>query len=660
MARRSLTAFLIVWTCAAAPLQAVPPQSALAEAVKRRDTAGLRALLKQGADVNAAEGDGTTALHWAAMNGDVETTRMLLYAGANVKATTRLGGHTPLLMVSRLGNAAMMKTLIEGGADPNQPTTNGTTPLMLAAASGNVDAVALLLDRGAKIDAKENAMGETALMFAAAYGRTGVVQLLVARGADVKATGKVVDLFAYTKEAEDALAAAIGRRQLESQGTLDPQAAAKPAELKPAAEPAPAAKPKAVPTPKPAKAKASGKREPAAKSVAEAKPESNPEDANATDPSEPGTPAAEAKPAAAKPAAPAKPPEKPKVAGVDRGFFYNELVGYTGGLTPLHFAVRQGQIETIQALLDAGADVNQVTSGDKTSPLLMATVNGRFDVAKLLLEKGADPRLASENGVTPLYAAVNVQWAPKALYPQPRAYLQQKTSHLDLMAALLEKGADPNARLKKKVWYSGYNFDLSGVDESGATAFWRAAYGADVDAMRLLVAKGAEPKIRTLRPVGRPRTGDGQRDAKDVSGLPPVPVGGPGVTALQAAAGVGYGEGFAANSHRYAPGGMLAAVKYLVDELGMDVNEIDHEGNTALHHAAARGDNEMILYLTAKGANVMATNREGRTTADMANGPVQRVEPFPETIALLEKMGAKNNRKCVSCDNAVAAKTGSK
>ena len=136
---------------------------------------------------------------------------------------------------------------------------------------------------------------------------------------------------------------------------------------------------------------------------------------------------------------------------------------------------------------------------------------------------------------------------------------------------------------------------------------------------------------------------------KDVSGLPPVPVGGPGVTALQAAAGVGYGEGFAANSHRFAPTGMLAAVKYLVEELHVDVNEYDHEGNTALHHAAARGDVEMIEYLVSKGANVQAISREGRTTADMANGPVQRTQPFPEAVALLEKLGSKNNHKCVSC-----------
>jgi ankyrin repeat protein len=114
MARRALTAFMIAWTCAAAPLQALPPQSALAEAVKQRDTAALRALLKQGADVNAAEGDGTTALHWAAMNGDAETAQMLLYAGANVKATTRSATAAD---DQPLGNATMMKTLLDGGAD---------------------------------------------------------------------------------------------------------------------------------------------------------------------------------------------------------------------------------------------------------------------------------------------------------------------------------------------------------------------------------------------------------------------------------------------------------------------------------------------------------------------------------------------------------------
>ena len=81
---------------------------------------------------------------------------------------------------------------------------------------------------------------------------------------------------------------------------------------------------------------------------------------------------------------------------------------------------------------------------------------------------------------------------------------------------------------------------------------------------------------------------------------------------------------------------MLPAVKYLVEELHVDVNARDHDGNTALHHAAARGDNEMIQYLVSKGADVTAVNREGQTTADMANGPVQRMQPFPETIKLLE------------------------
>ena len=218
------------------------------------------------------------------------------------------------------------------------------------------------------------------------------------------------------------------------------------------------------------------------------------------------------------------------------------------------------------------------------------------------------------------------------------------------MKLLIDKGADVNARVAKKVWFTSFNTDLSGVDEIGATPFWRAAYAADIDAMRLLVAHGADPNIPTMRPAGRPFTGDGDRNViADVSGLPPVPVGGPGVPPLVAAAGVGYGEGFAANSHRHAPAGIAAALKYMVEELGADVNAVDFEGNNAIHHSAARGDVESILYLVSKGGDVTRVSREGRSTADMANAPVQRVQPFPEALALLIKLGAKNNNKCVSC-----------
>ena len=118
----------------------------------------------------------------------------------------------------------------------------------------------------------------------------------------------------------------------------------------------------------------------------------------------------------------------------------------------------------------------------------------------------------------------------------------------------------------------------------------------------------------------------------------------------QAAAGVGYGEGFAANSHRYAPGGMLAAVTLSRrgDCTPTSTPPIT-KATTALHQAAARGDIEMIKYLVSKGANVKAINREGQSTADMANGPVQRTQPYPEALALLESLGAINNHKCVSC-----------
>jgi uncharacterized protein len=543
----------------------------VADAAMEGNRDAVKALLKQAADVNAAQGDGMTALHWAAMKNDADLVQTLLYAGANVKATTRIGAYTPLLLAAKNGSAEALEPLLEAGADVDAATSNGTTPLMFAAASGSTAAVAALLAGGADVNAAESVRGLTPLMFAAASNRAAVLKMLADYGADLEATSKVTDLVALSRD---------------------------PAALREFTQGNP---------PPPGQEPQGGRNGPAGRG------------------------------------------RGGQIAGVDRNFQLNELVAAQGGATPLLLAAREGHLESVRALLDAGADINQVSAGDRTSPLLIATINGHFDLALDLIARGADPTLAAENGATPLYGAINCEWAPKALYPQPRAQVNQKSTYLDLMHALLDEGADPNARLNKKVWYSGYSFDLSGVDEIGATAFWRAAYASDVDAMKLLVAYGADPNIRTKRSAGRPRAGDIDREVKDISDLPPVPVGGPGVTPLQAAAGAGYGEGFAANSHRFAPGGMLAAVKYLVEELGADVNAFDHEGNTALHHAAARGDVEMIQYLVSKGADVKAVTREGRTTADMANGPVQRIQPFPEAVALLEKLGSKNNHKCVSC-----------
>jgi uncharacterized protein len=206
-------------------------------------------------------------------------------------------------------------------------------------------------------------------------------------------------------------------------------------------------------------------------------------------------------------------------------------------------------------------------------------------------------------------------------------------------------------RIYRKPWFTEYNFELLRTDDSGATAFWRAAWGADIAAMKLLVEHGADPNIRTMKIASRGNFQGGTRGGSDSdpTGRPPMPTGGPGATALTAVAGTGYSEGFAGNAHRYAPTGLFAAVKYLVEELGMDVNAEDEDGNTAVHNAASRGDNEMIQYLVSKGADVKKVNRRGQTTVDMANGPVQRTQPYPETIKLLESLGAKNNHKCVSC-----------
>src|SRR5262249_56917181 len=125
---------------------------------------------------------------------------------------------------------------------------------------------------------------------------------------------------------------------------------------------------------------------------------------------------------------------------------YADLVGAQGGLTALLLASREGVADTVFALLDGGADLNQVSTSDRTSPLLMAVINGHFDLAMRLVERGADVRLASDAGATPLYGVLNMQWAPKARHPQPAKYMQQTVGYLELAEAILKRGADPTAR----------------------------------------------------------------------------------------------------------------------------------------------------------------------------------------------------------------------
>jgi ankyrin repeat protein len=550
---------LILSAALASSIYAAGP-SDIADAAQNKNAAVVKKLLKDGADVNAAQGDGMTALHWAALNGDAELASMLLYAGANVGAKTRIGGYTPLHLAAQIGNASVIAPLVAAGAQVGAATATGATALMQAAHSGSADSVRILLENGADPNVKETANGQTALMFAAAADRLDVVKLLLARGADLNVTSRVEDFAALTMT-----------NDADQNGVPRPQ--------------------------------------------------------------------------------PPPPPGGKDIPGVTRPFNYNELIGKHGGLAALHFAARQGAMATAEALIKGGANINQRGAGDKTTPILVAAINGHFDLVNYLLDNGADPNLASEGGVTPLYAVINVQWQPRSFYPQPRAYLQQKIGYLELMKKLLDKGADPNARTNRNTWFTQYNFDLLRTDDSGASPFWRAAYASDIAAMKMLIEHGADPNVFTMKVATRGFNQGGVRGGSDTdpSGRPPLPTGGPGTPPLVAAAGAGYSEGFAGNAHRFAPTGMLAAVKYLVEEVGVDVNAEDEDGNTAVHNAASRGDNEMILYLVSKGADVKKVNRRGQTTVDMANGPVQRTQPYPETIKLLEGLGAKNNHKCVSC-----------
>jgi uncharacterized protein len=582
------------------------PHSPLADALARGDKAAALQLLAEGADVNEAQPDGMTALHWAALRNDAEIADLLLARGADPGAVTRLGSYTPLHVAAEAGAHAVVSRLLEAGVDPGQETGTGAAAIHLAAQAGDAETVRLLLSYGADADARERSWGQTPLMVAAAQNGTEAIRTLLDGGASVDLRAHVVDVMARdmedrrARERRDAVLAEFREQHDPTQGEWRP-------------------------TPEQVQAAIRAAREVEAES----------RDGLPMDAEEWLRRAAE------------REDEWPV------GF--TALVGTEGGMSALLLAVRDGHRAAVDLLLDRGADIDLPNAGDGTTPILLAALNGHYDLVLHLLDRGADPTLGSVAGATPLYAVLNKEWAPNSRFPQPTYHHQQEATYLEVMEALLEAGSDPNVRLKRQLWYTTYNSDYLGVDRTGATPFWRAAYATDVAAMRMLLAYGADPNIPTMRPPERRRGfgggggGGGGVEEADPSGLPPIPTGGPGVYPIHAAAGVGYGQGFAANDHRHVSNGWMRTMRLLVEELGADVNQRDHNGYTPLHHAASRGDNEMIRYLVERGADVTAIARTGQTTADMANGPVERTPPYPSTIQLLESLGSANNNNCLSC-----------
>ena len=607
-ARVSLLVAAVLPAALAAQEAAPDAEGRLLAAAREGQVEVVGSLLREGANVNAARGDGLTALHLAAEGGRGAVAEALIAAGAAVEAGTRIGHHTPLHLAARGGHGAVARRLLEAGADPNTATTgSGVTALHLAAgATDGREAVAALLDHGADPNAREASAGQTPLIFAAAANRAEVVTALLAAGADPGITTAAVDVLpalALDREANRRFRAMIGAPP-ETRGPYGPEVdpeAEGPGELSPARVQA------AV------RAQRDFLR--SGYDVGDVSPHS----LGRLGPDYPGGP------------------------DLVRAPYREVLVGRTGGLTALMHAAREGHIEAAMALLDGGADLGQ-RSADGTSPLLMATLNGQFDLSLLLIERGADPDLAAAtDGATPLFAVLQTQWAPKSNYPQPRAQDLQDAGHLEVLRALLAAGADPNARLNTHLWYWEYGLTKLGIDLTGATPFWRAAFAQDLEAMRLLVANGADPHVPTRWPeVGmRERRQQDGRQQED-SALPWIPEGAPNAWPIHAAAGGGY-LGLGAFSVRSRPDQFIPAVKYLIEELGADVNQRDSWLYTPMHYAASRGDNELIEYLVSQGGDVTAITRLGQSTADMARGGragfFTRV-PYPETVALLTSLGA--------------------
>lgn len=482
----------------------------LADAAMHRDMAAVRSLLNQKADVNAPGTDGTPALHWVVRVDDLETAKLLVQAGANVKYADRYGV-TPLYLACSNGNAAMVKLLLDAGADPNTVDPTGETALMTASKIGNVDAVRVLLDAGAKVDTADPAYKQTALMIAIRENRPDVVALLVKRGADVNAQ----------------------TRTGETPGWVLPNSV----------------------------------------------------------------------------------PGFGHGIGIIRGGLPERGSRYftPGGLTPLLYAARDGRLEAAKILADAGANLEK-TDPNGVTPLLMAISNDQMSTARFLIDKGAKINVSDWYGRTPLWTAVEVRNMDEDNGTFEN--LVDREPALELIKILLDKGADPNVRTRESIPIRRFMLRTTGtlewVDFTGQTPFLRAAYAGDVTVMKLLLNHGADPKIATFG----------------------------GTTPLMAAAGVDW---VVDQTYDEGQKNLLEAVK-LCHDLGLDVNDVNSMGITALMGAANRGSDEIIEYLVSIGARLDVKDVEGRSPLNWAEGVFLATHPGkakPGSMTLLKKLMGK-------------------